>query len=290
MEKDITNSDAWLGKGIAIVYTSKIGDIKTTEAIAYWKNAIKHAANTEAMGKRVAKEINSVVNSFYPTMENHYINFHNLDNAYQELVGRFSILEKAQDFATQLDNNNIKYFETGYALCKRVIEIPKKYAVSDANSAMAGALIGGLQGDKYKQKDAISKSQKSRERKNEIENAAKIIHNIEAKYIEGIKKIDPTKKISSNSGVADPKDEALIELVTSKYKNISSIIGISSEIKTKYNISLTEANKLVRKVLLNHNLITQEELNIKDKKDNKAASIILLIILLVLFAAYFLNN
>ncbi len=41
LEKDITNSDAWLGKGIAIVYTSKIGDIKITEAIAYWKNALK---------------------------------------------------------------------------------------------------------------------------------------------------------------------------------------------------------------------------------------------------------
>ena len=28
LEKEITNSDAWLGKGIAIVYTSKIGEIK----------------------------------------------------------------------------------------------------------------------------------------------------------------------------------------------------------------------------------------------------------------------
>ena len=61
LEKDITNSDAWLGKGIAIVYTSKIGELKTTEAIAYWKNAIKHSSNKEAIGKRVAKEINTVV-------------------------------------------------------------------------------------------------------------------------------------------------------------------------------------------------------------------------------------
>ena len=34
LEKDITNSDAWLGKGISIVYTSKIGDLKINEAIA----------------------------------------------------------------------------------------------------------------------------------------------------------------------------------------------------------------------------------------------------------------
>ena len=29
LEKEISNSDAWLGKGIATVYTSKIGNIKT---------------------------------------------------------------------------------------------------------------------------------------------------------------------------------------------------------------------------------------------------------------------
>ncbi len=75
LTKEISNSDAWLGKGIAIVYTSKIGDLKITEAITYWKNAIKHASNEEAMSKRVAKEINEVVNKFYPTLENHFIKF-----------------------------------------------------------------------------------------------------------------------------------------------------------------------------------------------------------------------
>ena len=124
LEKDIANSDAWLGKGIAIVYTSKIGDIKTKEAIAYWKNAIKHAENADAIGKRVAKEINTVVNSFYPTIENHYIEFSGLDNSYQELVSRFATLESAQDYATQLDKEEISYPETGYELSKRVIELP----------------------------------------------------------------------------------------------------------------------------------------------------------------------
>lgn len=125
LEKEINNSDAWLGKGIAIVYTSKIGDLKISEAIAYWKNAIKHAANENAMSSRVAKEIDQVVNSFYPTIENHYKEFSGLKNSYEELVNRFSILEKAQEYAIQLDNENITLFETGLNLCKRVIQIPK---------------------------------------------------------------------------------------------------------------------------------------------------------------------
>jgi hypothetical protein len=198
LEKEITNSDAWLGKGIAIVYTSKIGDIKTTEAIAYWKNAIKHASNSEAMGKRVAKEINKVVNSFYPAIENHYIQFHDLDNSYQELVSRFAKLESAQDYATQLDNQNIVYFETGYALCARVLELPKKYA----SSAIAGALLdtvkAGLQNNKYKQRDAGQNYVDANKRSKEILNSAKSIFVIQDKYINSIKSLDPQYNVVSS--------------------------------------------------------------------------------------------
>ncbi len=198
LEKEITNSDAWLGKGIAIVYTSKIGDINTTEAIAYWKNAIKHASNSEAMGKRVAKEINKVVNSFYPAIENHYIQFHDLDNSYQELVSRFAKLESAQDYATQLDNQNIVYFETGYALCARVLELPKKYA----SSAIAGALLdtvkAGLQNNKYKQRDAGQNYVDANKRSKEILNSAKSIFVIQDKYINSIKSLDPQYNVVSS--------------------------------------------------------------------------------------------
>ena len=199
LTKDVTNSDAWLGKGIAMVYTSKIGDIKTTEAIAYWKNAIKHASNSEAMGKRVAKEINKVVNSFYPAIENHYIQFHDLHNSYKELVSRFATLESAQDYATQLDMENIRYHETGFALCKRVIDLPKKYASASHSSAFTEGIVGQLSSNEYSRKyaaqDARSKMNKANERTNEVKQAAVIILQIQNKYIELIAKIQPNNPI-----------------------------------------------------------------------------------------------
>lgn len=201
LEKDITNSDAWLGKGIAIVYSSKIGDIKTTEAIAYWKNAIKHASNSDAMSKRVAKEINTLVNGFYPAIENHYIEFNNLDNSYKELVSRFVTLESAQDYATKLDSSNIMYCETGYALCHRVIELPKRYASASSNSAFAEGLIGQFSSNEYSRKSARSDSQdkisKANERKKEISKVAFIISDIEAKYLELILKINPNHELAN---------------------------------------------------------------------------------------------
>jgi len=202
LTKDITNSDAWLGKGIAIVYTSKIGDIKTTEAIAYWKNAIKHAQNTEAMSKRVAKEINIVVNSFYPTIENHYIQFHNLENSYQELVSRFATLESAQDFATYLDETNVSYSETGYKLCRRVIELPKKHASATSNSALAEGIMGQFSSNKYSRQSASSgafqKINEATKRKKEINIAAKTIFLIEEKYLSRLEKLNPNKNYTSS--------------------------------------------------------------------------------------------
>jgi tetratricopeptide (TPR) repeat protein len=202
LTKDVTNSDAWLGKGIAIVYTSKIGDIKTTEAIAYWKNAIKHAPNSEAMSKRVAKEINNVVNSFYPAIENHYIQFHDLDNSYQELVSRFATLENAQDFATQLDETNVSYSETGYKLCRRVIESPKRHASAASNSALAEGIMGQFSSNKYSRKSAstgaFQKINDASRRKKEINIAAQSVFLIEEKYLSRLKKINPEKKYASS--------------------------------------------------------------------------------------------
>jgi len=206
LEKNISNSDAWLGKGIAIVYTSKIGDLKINEAIAYWKNALKHAPNQEAMGKRIAKEINEVVNKFYPSLENHFIQFKSLDNSFQELVGKFIILEKAQDYATQLDPQNIKYYETGYGLCKRVIDIPKQYVIAEYTAAgvlgLGQTVMGAIEGNKYKQVDAaLSRANarvKAKEKQKEIIRVSQSVYALEEKYVEKINKLNPSRNLTSS--------------------------------------------------------------------------------------------
>lgn len=213
LEKDITNSDAWLGKGIAMVYTSKIGELKITEAIAYWKNAIKHSTNQEAMGKRVAKEINEVVNKFYPSLENHFIQFKDLDNSYGELVAKFVTLEAAQDYAVQLDPTNVTYSRTGYVLCNRVIDIPRSHAIADYGVAMAGAIIGGLQGNKYTQRDAIAKGRKSKDLKELIEKASHIVIEIESKYAKRILAIHPND-IEVNKKLAELELNEKLKLKT----------------------------------------------------------------------------
>jgi tetratricopeptide (TPR) repeat protein len=51
LEVDPTVTQAWAGKGITILNTSKVGDIKSTEAIAYFKNAIKNSPSDATVMK-----------------------------------------------------------------------------------------------------------------------------------------------------------------------------------------------------------------------------------------------
>jgi hypothetical protein len=150
------------------------------------------------MGKRVAKEINTVVNGFYPTIENHYIEFHDLDNSYQELVSRFATLESAQDYATQLDSTNISFYETGYNLCKRVIDLPRRYASAASSSAIAEGVIGQFSSNKYSRQSAARNSREkmaeANRRLEEISRASKIIEKIRQKYALAIEKTDPNHR------------------------------------------------------------------------------------------------
>ena len=180
LEKDISNSDAWLGKGISIVYTSKLGDIKINEAIAYWKNTIKYSSNQQAMSKRVAKEIIDAVNSFFPRLVSHFKEFRTLDDSYKELVSRFITLLQAIDYAAQIDSQNVTIYHSGYLLCKTVVKIPRDYASMD----MKYASLKGVLADDAKKSAKL--------RKYEIMLSSKAIYEIEHKYIENIKRLDPS--------------------------------------------------------------------------------------------------
>jgi hypothetical protein len=284
LEKDITNSDAWLGKGIAMVYTSKIGDIKTKEAIAYWKNAIKHAENADAMGKRVAKEINTVVNAFYPAIENHYIEFSGLDNSYQELVSRFATLENAQDYATQLDNDNITFHETGFALCKRVIDLPKKYASAAHSSALAEGIVGQFTSNEYSRRSAANaakgKMNQANARKLEIARAAIIIEQIQVKYISSIKRINP------NANVTSTKESFIIET----FKKEKSLLKTENKFNQEFAVTTDESKKIVRDVLLKNGLISEDKIQRSEKLRTIGGVVIIILIVLYIVFAYSLQE
>jgi len=193
LEKDLNNSDAWLGKGIAVILSSKIGDIKSDEAISYWKNAIKHNKNQEAIKKRVANIINNTVVDFYPVLENNYREFKTLDTSYREFINRFLILERALDFAIGLDNDNLLYYENGRTLCINVISAFSRF--NNSKSQVAGL--------DAKTNEMISAIDSMR-----ADNAVpEELYQIEAKYTNGINRLDPEKNLITYKEIRLKEDE-----------------------------------------------------------------------------------
>lgn len=136
IEQDPTFAEAWLNKGICMLQTSKIGDLKTTEAISSWKAAIKFAKHPDAMKKRVAVEIETAVSAFYPVLESHYKEFSTLDSSYAEHVARFLKLENALALALELAPTNPDVCTTGINLCDSVLSAATDAGASNATAAL----------------------------------------------------------------------------------------------------------------------------------------------------------
>ena len=220
IEKVLTNSDAWLGKGIATLYSSTLGDIKIMEAISYWKNAIKFATDQNAMQRRVSTIINNAVLTFYPNIENHYREFKDVKNSYTEFVNKFLLLENALSFAISIDDDNLIVLENGYDLCQKVINAYGKYNKSGASSSF----------DK-ETNEILNKLNKS------IENLTvpKELYEIEKKYVDALNKLDSTKNLVSQKEIKEKakdakekrvaKEKAEINENTNKFSKKGLIVG-----------------------------------------------------------------
>jgi tetratricopeptide (TPR) repeat protein len=192
IEKVLTNSDAWLGKGIATLYSSTLGDIKIMEAISYWKNAIKFAADQNAMQRRVSTIINNAVLTFYPNIENHYKEFKDVKNSYTEFVQKFLLLENALSFAISIEDDNLIILENGYDLCQKVITAYGRYQDSGVNRNFDS-----------KTNDILNKISKS------IENLTvpKELYEIEKGYVVALNKLDHNRNLVPYIELKEKKDE-----------------------------------------------------------------------------------
>lgn len=223
LTKEITNSDAWLGKGIAIVYTSKIGDIKTKEAIAYWKNAIKHAENSEAMGKRVAKEINVAISSFYPTIQNHFLQFKDLEDSYLDLFSKFLSLEDAINYSTLIDKSNLVSYENGYVLCQSVEKLLQVSIKIAERESKLPVLSGSTPYDLEEFNEKRNKALAAISRKNKIEDKLNQVLENKNKFKNVIIEINPNSQLILESKLDSENEQSTTSNIDEEFSNVNEV-------------------------------------------------------------------
>lgn len=183
IEQEPTFADAWLNKGICMVRTSKIGDLKIPEAISSWKAAIKFAKNPEAMKKRVATEITDAVSGFYPVLDQHYIQFRNLDNALDEHGSRFLLLESALSLALEL-SPSVRIANYGISMCDHFAASVK---------AVAGTMFDAFDSEPDKGLVGVVSSVATARSKNRVaDNLARALEATKSKYERVLEHHDPT--------------------------------------------------------------------------------------------------
>ena len=203
IEQEPSFADAWLNKGTCIVRTSKIGDIKAPEAISSWKAAIKFAKNPDAMKKRVALEINSVVVDFYPVLENHYQKFRDTEDAIEEHMQRFLVLEKALSLALDYYPTSRTIAENGVALCDRVVQ-----SIMDSASARYSESIAQIRDGDLKLSNATAAA--ARATGNVAVSLAGDLERIKDKYRQALFRIDPAlRKVAEEVAEQAEKEKQL---------------------------------------------------------------------------------
>jgi hypothetical protein len=169
-------------------------------------------------------------------------------------------------------------------LCKRVIDLPKKYASAAHGSALAEGLIGQFSSNEYSRRSAANaakgKMNQANARKLEIARAAIIIEQIQVKYISSIKRINP------NANVSSTKESFIIET----FKKEKSLLKTENKFNQEFAVTTDEAKKIVRDVLLKNGLISEDKIQRSEKLRTIGGVVAVILIVLYFVFAYYLKE
>lgn len=231
IEQDPMYVEAWLNKGHCVLQTSKIGSLKTTEAISSWKAAIKFSKNPDATKRRVAKEIQCAVEAFYPVLESHYKEFSTLSDAYSEHVSRFLKLESALAFALEADTSNPDICATGINLCDSVLQV-------GVNSGGGNAINAIMSGD-YKRGLSAGFAAFAN-----VAALTKPVEELKLKYQHALGKIDPSYKIPGLPDAPAPIAPVKLESPGDKEDLVSPLKGLICNNIVLYPIASASSQKI----------------------------------------------
>ena len=119
LEHDSRNTIAWVGKGEAAGWMSTVKDIKTTEMIAGFNNAINYApeADKPALRRQCADAVNRVTSACYSICRKHVDQFVQVGNTWPDYIKRCGFLISALEVGHLYDPANKTTIENIIHIC-----------------------------------------------------------------------------------------------------------------------------------------------------------------------------
>jgi hypothetical protein len=108
LEHEPRNAAAWVGKGEAVGWMSTVKDIKATEMVAAFNNAVNFASDSEkpALQRHCAGAINEVTSACYAICRKHVVQFAPVGNTYADYLHRCVLLISALKAGNSYDPAN----------------------------------------------------------------------------------------------------------------------------------------------------------------------------------------
>jgi tetratricopeptide (TPR) repeat protein len=124
LEDDPTNCAAWVGKGTAAGWSSTLNNLRLSEMLVAFQNALGHSDVSEEADIRrtCAHTINEVAIASYSLARNHMLEFVALEGTWQEYLSRCRQIVSALEVASAYAPDDKQILENLIYVCKDNIE------------------------------------------------------------------------------------------------------------------------------------------------------------------------
>lgn len=200
----------WYYKAVAVFKSSTLGNCRFLESKAFFEKAIS-LSNDPATNRLVSDTIIELANTYYPSYENFFKDHYKAPSSVDSLFSTYLEFDKMIFWATEISPENTLAYETGYNLCRQIVEMPKKYVNDQRWGALGAELAGKVTKNYGNEVSAKVDREIATEVKNKIERYTKTIITNAHKYEHGIKGIPELKKLIEHYQIISTKPKVSSE-------------------------------------------------------------------------------
>lgn len=235
LEINTNLENVWYLKALAVFKSSTLGNCRFIESKSFFEKAIDVSLDKTNTKNLISENIVTLSLTYFPSYEEFFKDHFMAPSSVDSLLNAYIEFDTMLFWATELDPENKLAFQTGYNLCRQIIEMPKKYVNEKAWGALGKELAGKITKNYSTELDGKINKQLAQETKRKLENFESLLIPRGKKYETGIDGIPELKLLLSHNSILIEKPKLssegkTFEVWKTKQRNnnkISFIIGIA---------------------------------------------------------------
>lgn len=234
LEIDTNLENIWYLKALAVFKSSTLGNCRFIESKTFFEKAIEVSPDKTNTKNLISENIVTLSLTYFPSYEEFFKDHFMAPSSVDSLLHAYIEFDTMLFWATELNHKNQLAFETGYNLCRKILEMPKRYVNDKVWGALGKELAGKITKNYSHELDGKINKQLAQETKRKLEKFESLLLPRGRKYEKGINGIPELKLLLKHNSILLEKPKLSSEGKTfdvweknQKYNNkVSLIIGV----------------------------------------------------------------